>query len=174
MKLFNFFILLLLTLGCTSSPTSAQEESAPSPKLITYESFSQLEPHLNMNNDSIYVVNFWATWCKPCVKELPYFEELHNTYKGKKVNVILVSLDFPDQIEKKLIPFIQDRQLKSTLFALTDGDMNSWIPKVSEEWSGAIPATLIYNNSKRAFYEQSFDSLEELNEIIKPFLILKQ
>ena len=173
----NYFpiILFFLFVACAPQQTPTQTQQEPSaPKLITFESFEQMEPLLSLENDTTYVINFWATWCKPCVKELPYFEQLHNTYKEKKVNVMLVSLDFPDQIEKKLIPFIQDKQLKSTLFVLTDGDMNSWIPKIAEEWSGAIPATLIYKNSKRAFYEQSFDSFEELNNILKPFTKLEQ
>ena len=86
------------------------------------------------------------------------------------VEVILVSLDFPKQIESKLIPFLKKRELQSEVVVLDDVDSNTWIPKVHEDWSGAIPATIIYNKRKRMFYERSFNYEElelELNKIIK-------
>jgi len=176
MKLSSLIPIMLLSfVACNTPQVPTEQATTPKPTpLKIYDSYAQLAPLLNQQNDTTYVINFWATWCKPCVKELPYFEQLHNTYNGKKVNVVLVSLDFKDQIDKKLIPFIEDKQLKSTLIALTDSDMNSWIPKISEDWSGAIPATLVYKNSKRAFYEQSFDTFDELNNILKPFTTLEQ
>lgn len=175
MKFYLSICCLLLLIACSPQQAPEQAQTTP-PKndLVIYDSYAQLEPLFQKQNDTTYVINFWATWCKPCVKELPYFEDLHNTYVGKKVNVVLVSLDFKEQIETKLIPFIKDKQLKSTLIAFTDSDMNSWIPKIAEEWSGAIPATLVYKNSKRAFYEQSFDSFDDLNNILKPFTKLEQ
>lgn len=133
-------------------------------------SFKELMPLLNKNNDSVYVVNFWATWCKPCIKELPAFEKINAEYKEEKVKVILVSLDFPEQLEKQLIPFVEKRDIISEVVLLDDADANSWIPKVSEKWSGAIPATIIYSNSERKFYERSFtyEELEtELESILK-------
>lgn len=119
--------------------------------------FEELTPFLTKNNDTTYVVNFWATWCKPCVQELPAFEELNTTYTDKKVKVILVSLDFPEKVVSQVIPFIEKNKIKSQVVLLDDADANSWIPKVSETWSGAIPATLIYKNNERKFYEQSFN-----------------
>ena len=131
--------------------------------------YSGLEAFLNKTDDKIYVINFWATWCAPCVKELPFFEKIHEKYVDKNVEVILVSLDFPRQYESKLKPFIIDKKIKSKVVALNDVDSNSWIPKISEDWTGAIPATLIYNKGKRQFYEQSF-SYEQLENQIKQFL----
>lgn len=131
--------------------------------------FNALEPILNRQDDIIYVVNFWATWCAPCVKELPYFEALNEEYKDRNVKVILVSLDFPKQYETKLKPFIIKNNLKSEVVILNDVDSNTWIPKVNKEWSGAIPATLIYKNNKRMFYEKSFN-LEELKTEVNKFL----
>jgi hypothetical protein len=68
-----------------------------------------------------------------------------------------------------LKPFIQEKKLKSKVVALNDPDANFWIPKISEDWSGAIPATLIYNKEKRQFYEQTF-KYEELETQLKQFL----
>ena len=129
--------------------------------------FSELNNFLSKDNDTTYVVNFWATWCRPCIKELPAFEKLTADYSDKKVKVLLVSLDFPDKIDSQVVPFIEKNNIQSQVLLLDDGDANSWIPKVSEEWSGAIPATLIYNKNKRLFYERSFTFEELISEINK-------
>jgi len=103
---------------------------------------------------------------------LPAFEKLHKLYAGKNVTVILVSLDFPNQIETRLIPFMIENKLKSKVIAMIDTDQNSWIPKVDESWSGAIPATLIYNKNKRTFYEQSL-TYKQLEQEVTNFLKTK-
>jgi len=122
--------------------------------------FDGLESYLKKNNDTTYVVNFWATWCAPCVKELPYFEELSTTTTDAPLKVILVSLDFPEQFDTKLIPFLGARKLSATVLFLDDGKANKWIPRVHPDWSGAIPATLIYKGDKRMFFEKSFTKEE--------------
>ena len=131
--------------------------------------FSELEPYFNKKNDTTYVINFWATWCKPCIKELPYFEKITETYTNQKVKVILVSLDFPEKIKTNLIPFVKSRNIKSEVIHLNDDDANTWIPKVSEAWEGAIPATIIYNKEERKFYERSF-TFEELESELQNIL----
>lgn len=136
---------------------------------LTIVDYYGLEEVIHRDDNKTYVVNFWATWCAPCVKEMPYFEKLDKEYKGKNVEVVLVSLDFPKKYESTLRPFIKKHKLRSELFALNDMDSNYWIPKISEDWSGALPATLIYNKDKREFYEQSFN-YDELETEIKKFL----
>ncbi|MDO5989019.1 TlpA disulfide reductase family protein [Flavivirga amylovorans] len=131
--------------------------------------YNGFKKFLNRKDDKIYVINFWATWCAPCVKELPYFEKLRGQYSDKNVEVILVSLDFPHLYESKLKPFIKERKLKSKVIALDDVDMDTWIPKVSKDWSGAIPATIIYRNDNNKFFEGSF-TYEALETEVKHFL----
>jgi len=131
--------------------------------------FEELTPLLTKDNDTTYVINFWATWCKPCIKELPAFEQLNKVYADKKVKVVLVSLDFADKIETQVIPFMDREDIQSQVVLLDDGDANSWIPKVSSEWSGAIPATLIYKKDTRKFYEKSF-TYPELEKEVKSIL----
>ena len=128
-----------------------------------------LKSFLNKKDDTVYVVNFWATWCAPCVKELPYFETLNQDYANKNVKVLLVSLDFPHLYDSKLKPFIEKKKLQSKVIALDDVDMNTWIPQVHESWSGLLPATLIYKNDDSKFFEQSF-TYEALENEVKQFL----
>jgi len=128
-----------------------------------FETFDELDNYVfQRGGDTTYVVNFWATWCAPCVKELPYFEELNAKYKEGKFKQILVSLDFKKQIDSRLKPFIVKKDLQSEVVVLLDGKAQNWIDRVDPSWSGAIPITVLYKGDQRLFYEQEFHSMEEL------------
>lgn len=177
MKNIISFFVLLLVVSCKEDKKieTAQTDEVKVEVLSTDDikleihDFNGLEPYLNKSDDKIYVVNFWATWCAPCVKELPHFEELNKNYKGKNVEVMLVSLDFPSQYDKMLKPFIKKHDLQSKILVLDDVDQNTWIPKINENWDGAIPVTIIYNKDKREFYDRTF-TYAELETELKQFL----
>lgn len=186
MKLLPIFLFVLMLQSCSDKKSEVKANEATSEvaikenlqntevdfnsKKVPSLNFEELQQKYFQNkNDSVYVINFWATWCKPCVVELPAFEKLALDYSGKKVKVLLVSLDFADKIEGQVIPFINKNNIKSEVVLLDDANANSWIPKISREWSGAIPATVIYNKGNRKFYEQSF-TFEELENELKLFL----
>ncbi|WP_353778229.1 redoxin domain-containing protein [Winogradskyella sp. 3972H.M.0a.05] len=166
-------VILCIVFSCKNEPKQEEPLASVNNVEINEElvvvDFEGLKPYLNKTDGKTYVVNFWATWCAPCVKELPYFEQLNTNYKDKGVEVLLVSLDFPRKYESKLKPFIKDKNLKSRVIAFDDVDQNTWIPAINESWSGAIPATIIYNEEKRKFYEQSFN-YEELNHELQQFI----
>lgn len=157
MKFLKTAVLVFLFLSCVSKQD----------KLEVYD-FQGVEQFLHSTDSKTYVVNFWATWCAPCIKELPYFEQIQDKYVDE-VEVILISLDFPSQYETKLKPFLKEKQLKSKVIVLDDVDMNSWIPKIDSKWDGAIPVTLIYNKEKRQFYPQSF-TYDQLMSEVKKFI----
>lgn len=135
-------------------------------QIKVYEKFEDMESSIlkDLNADTTYVVNFWATWCGPCVKELPYFEELNALYVDKAFKQILVSLDDPRKLESKVIPFIKKNKIESEVVLLADGKANNWIDKVDPNWSGAIPITLIIKGDKKLFYEREFHSTFEIEE----------
>ena len=138
-------------------------------KNVKSYSYNELKPLLEKNDGKTYVVNFWATWCGPCVKELPAFEKLHKEYANKNVEVLLVSLDFPKQVDKRLIPFINRKKINSKVVLLDDVNEDIWIKAIDSTWSGALPATLIYNTKQRKFFEASFD-YDKLESELKSFL----
>lgn len=127
---------------------------------------TQLVELVIRSNDTTYVINFWATWCVPCVKELPYFEELNEKNLNKPFKVVLVSMDFEEQIPNKVLPFINKRELKSQVKLMGDIDYNNWIDDVEPKWSGAIPATIVRKGDKSIFAEKSFSSYEDLLQFI--------
>lgn len=100
------------------------------------------------DKDTIYVVNFWATWCIPCVKELPAFNLIQNLYKTQPVKVILVSFDFKEQYPSKLSAWVTKRKLQPEVVWFNETSPTDYIPKVAPEWEGGLPATILINNKK--------------------------
>lgn len=115
--------------------------------------FSQLHQRLQPSSDSVYVVNFWATWCGPCVEELPVFNELARVYARKNVKFLLVSFDNPDSV-LSLSRFVAQQRLLPEVVVLDEPDFDSWIDQVSPKWQGALPATLILARGGREFLER--------------------
>jgi thiol-disulfide isomerase/thioredoxin len=132
---------------------------------ITIYKIDDLITRIEKNNDTLYVVNFWATWCKPCVAELPDFEKVNNEFKLQKVKVLLVSMDFKEEIDKRVLPFISKNNY-STEVVLLDETNGDFINKIHSDWSGAIPATLLIKNSKKIFIPKKINYEELKTKII--------
>ena len=132
---------------------------------------AQLEQWLNADTDTVYVLNFWATWCGPCVAELPDFEKLNEKYASKKVKIVLISTDFKRNVESKVKPFIKRKNLQSEVVFMDESNPNVWVNLVSPEWSGSIPATLIVSKQKgkRLFFEKQMN-FKELDKILLSIL----
>ena len=176
-KLFPLLALLILGSCQQKSPTEESVPNAGDKVAATREpsrvqfldnkvpiyNFESFKPLLEQKNDTTYIVNFWATWCEPCVAEMPYFEQLRSQYEQESVKVLLVNLDMKSMWTNRLLPFLEKKQLHSEVVILDDPKQNKWIPQVDENWGGGIPATLIYRGDERAFYEQGF-TFEQLEE----------
>lgn len=118
------------------------------------------------NQDSIYVLNFWATWCKPCVKELPSFDSLQVIKAGKPIKIILVCLDFKEELDKKVLPFLKSKNIQSECILLDEVNGNDFVDKIARQWSGAIPATLFKLGKNQLFIEKKLQ-LKDLEEQLK-------
>ncbi len=183
------FVLAVAVLpACTAETTNQSEETTDASSLArmasvervltvndslpfpVYGEFEGIEPLFEQQTDSVYVINFWATWCKPCVEELPYFERLAEEMADQPVKIIMVSLDFKSQVATKLRTFVEERPLELPVVALTDNQYDNWIDKVDSDWSGAIPVTLIYRKGARFFYPSQFPSYGDLAESVRQLL----
>jgi thiol-disulfide isomerase/thioredoxin len=134
--------------------------------------YPALEKILGQSKDTVLIVNFWATWCKPCVEELPYFEKISKKYAGTKVKVVLVNLDVVADLNKKVKPFLVENNIRSSsIYLLDEPDYNLWIDLVSPDWSGSLPFTLIVpsgKNARKTFEEPLTES--QLEKEIQPYI----
>jgi thiol-disulfide isomerase/thioredoxin len=119
----------------------------------------QLIEYIEKPSEKLKVINFWATWCAPCIKEMPFFEAAAEDFKD--IDLLLVSLDFADQVDSKVIPFIKKKDIKSKVVIQGDEKYNEWIDRIDPAWSGAIPVTLIVRpDGTKSFFEKEFKNGE--------------
>lgn len=124
---------------------------------------ADLDKIIQNNKKDIKIINFWATWCVPCVKELPIFEKVNK----ENIQVHLISLDFKNNYETKITNMIEKKNLKSNVYWLNESDLNSFYPKINKDWKGSLPATLIvFPNGKTKFHQGSLDE-ESLNKLLE-------
>ena len=124
----------------------------------------QLERRIHAGKDTTYIINFWATWCAPCIEELSNFEKLNNEYKKEKLKILLVSVDFKSQLTSAVIPFVHKKKLKNEVVFLDETDQQEYIDRIDSTWSGAIPASLFIRDNKRKFIEKQLSYPELLHE----------
>ena len=123
---------------------------------------------MNQPNDTTYIVNFWATFCKPCVAEIPSFIQLAEKYKTQKVKLLLVSLDLPSYYPKKIATFVAAKKWKAAIAWLNETNADYFCPMADSNWSGAIPATVVVNAKRgyKKFWEGEVKE-EELQSVLE-------
>ncbi|MFN5921409.1 MAG: redoxin domain-containing protein [Bacteroidota bacterium] len=150
MKTLYLMIACMLTAGVYAqngadmlSGTQQSIPQEPVNERIEMIDISLLDTLRNSSSDTLYIINFWATWCKPCVEELPAFERLYDMFFDKKVRILLISNDSRRTYDSKLKEFVRTKNIKSEVLWMQSTNPDAWINTVHESWSGAIPATLI-------------------------------
>jgi len=98
------------------------------------------------NSDHPIVLNCWATWCAPCVEEIPYFMETVKQYSDQKVELLLVSLDFANSYPNKILDLIKKKHFAATFYWLNETDADYFCPKIDPKWDGTLPSTLFVNS----------------------------
>ena len=124
----------------------------------------QLNDLIESPAEKLKVINFWASWCRPCIMEMPHFESLDKT----KATVYFVTVDHPDDIEKAR-RMVEKNAVKSKVLLLNESDADKYITTINKDWSGAIPATLFVDaRGSKYFYEEAFDK-PQLESIVKKY-----
>lgn len=138
-------------------------------KAVNYD---ELKSVIQKEDGKLYVVNFWATWCKPCIEELPGFMNVNNQFKNNPdFKMILVSMDNKRQLDTKVKKFIEKNNIDADVYLLDDLErMNEWIPDVDPSWGGAIPATVFYKNGKKIKFHEFEMTQYELEDIVNEHL----
>ncbi len=159
----KIIILALFLFTALNSPVGIEENfhSAKTFKIINYP---QLEELISEKSDKLRVFNFWATWCAPCIKEMPHFEKINKD--DSDVELFFISMDDgrkPDRVTN----FIEKRNIIAPVYLLDDIDYNAWIDKINPEWSGAIPATLFVKPDGSQHFHEGEVNEKELRFLIK-------
>ncbi|MBB3699879.1 redoxin domain-containing protein [Flammeovirga yaeyamensis] len=170
------FYYLFFLIGMMLSLSACQENkplvlhpdktiSTSTTEIQYFENFDKLAPLFKHQDDTLRVINFWATWCAPCVKEIPFFTTLDQEFKSqnKKSKVMLISLDLS---EKNLVKFIDKNKINTTSYWLDDANANYWIGEIEKDWDGAIPVTLFIKGQNKKFHFGDFESLDDIKTII--------
>src|SRR5690606_36307909 len=146
MKKILFFLFLGISLNIFAQETNEPKES----------SVDELESIIGQNDDKLYVIKFWATWCKPCIDELRGFMAVHEQYKDNpNFKMILISLDHKRQLNTKVKRFIAKNNIEAEVLLLDESrHASEWMPEIEQTWVGAIPATFLYKNNEKLFFRQ--------------------
>lgn len=129
------FNIVLLTISFNLSSLFSQTIH----EYVDFDTFKQ--EVLDEKTEGIHVINFWATWCKPCVEEMPHFLTLKEAFSSE-ITFTFVSLDFPENLSK-LIDLSKKLGIAEDVVLLSDENANSWIDQVDGKWSGALPMTIM-------------------------------
>ena len=128
----------------------------------------ELNDIIKNRNEKVLLINIWATWCVPCKEEFPDLIKISDKY-GEKIELIGISIDYPDEVESKILPFLNKLKPNFINYVNVENDAEKFINNLNSEWSGAIPATFFYDSEGKQilFYEgkMSFEEIE--NEVLK-------
>lgn len=134
---------------------------------------TELEEYIKKSEQPV-IINFWATYCVPCIKEIPYFHALAKKYESSGVQLLLVSLDFEESYPDKINSFATKRKFTAPIIWLDETNADYFCPRIDSSWSGVMPASLFVNNKTgyRHFIESEM-SREELEGEIKKLIALE-
>lgn len=145
------------------------QEKISEPRIVQLD---ELKSMLNVDDNKLYIINFWATWCKPCIDELPGFLAVNEQFKNNpNFKMILVSLDHKRQINTKVKKFISKKNIETEVLLLDENKHASeWMPEFDDRWIGAIPATFFYKNGEKLYFKQFQMTQYELKDLVDDFL----
>ena len=170
MRLFLLPVMVLLLWGCDDRseipPFSSFFSPAAPPNV--YATYAEIAPLLEQRNDTTYLVNFWATWCKPCLEELPLLQQLQEETEGP-LRVVLVSLDDQPAAIARIPDYLAKRDIDLPTVVLTDG-AQAWKTELDEHWDGSLPTSIIYRGGLRYVYRRNFRTLPDVREAVRPLL----
>jgi thiol-disulfide isomerase/thioredoxin len=126
--------------------------------------WKDLKSHLR-HPDTLYVLNFWSTWCRPCIAELPYFQKAADSLQPKyPIRFYLISLDFPPDGAHAAQRLLRQKNISLPALWLTETNPNTWIPEVDSAWDGGIPFSILWPSRKSK--PGDFHSAEEVVEFV--------
>lgn len=155
--------ILIFIFCITASGASAQQVN-----VLKYE---DLQKRIQQHDQKTVLVNFWATWCIPCIEEMPVLMQMNEKYQAQQdFKMLLVSLDSKKNLDK-LPAFLEKHKIKAEVVLLDDNKrMNEWIPVFDAKWQGSLPATLLYHKGQKAAFVDGTITRDQLKAIADKYL----
>lgn len=113
---------------------------------------AQLKELRRNASDKLVLIDFWATWCGPCVQEFPEFETMYRMYGHRKFDLVTVSAQFPDE-KKGVLPFLQRQHATSRNFLFGDNDTYAMMEAFDPKWNGGLPYTVLLGPGGAILYQ---------------------
>ena len=136
---------VLIVLSGSGVRVSAQTRTASQP--VTPISVAGIKALLHERHGKVLFLNVWATWCAPCAEEFPDIVKIHQTYSGDSVEVCAISIDYPDEIESKILPFITSHKIPFRVYVSNIKKDEDLMNALQPSWNGAVPATFIFDRN---------------------------
>lgn len=163
MKLALFFLLIFVF--------NAGYSQSKNPKSIKSIDAKGLKEIIEKRNGKALFINFWATWCIPCREEFPDLVKLYNKYKKDRIEFITISIDYPDEIDSKILPFLKEMKNEMTTYVFNHSNSGEFINFVNKDWSGDLPATALYDKSgKQKIFFSGKKSYKDFEDAVKKVL----
>jgi len=165
--LLTFWTLLLTS--CQTEPPTPLPLLGTASEPLTYDNFEDIAGLFQQQSDTTYVINFWATWCKPCREEIPLLNQLAKEEQDQKLKVVLVSLDTEDSAIKRIPAFLAQAAPDLSSIILTDEDQ-AWGKTIDRVWNGALPTTIVYKKDLKYVHRRGFNTYLDVQAALKPLI----
>ena len=167
MRTIYWLFFLLVATGCNQGKeTRAADDGRPDAYQVVVEPLNEtdLARLISDRAGKVLLLNVWATWCVPCKEEFPDLVKLATKYKGTDFEFAVISVDYPDETDSKIKPFLQQLAPNFPVYVRDFEDEQAFINHLNQQWSGALPATFVFDSTgkQRVFLQgkQDYDSLE--------------
>lgn len=169
------FVFAAIIISVMSVASFAQTKGSPDPTLpvVTKVDDETIKPILKPNGKPL-LINFWATWCIPCVEEFPLLVELDKEYKGK-IDFITISIDDLAEIKRDVPKFLKSQNATMPAYLLHTRDENKVIGELSKEYGGGLPFSILYSTDGTTLYgKQGLLKLDVIKPIIDDAIVVEE
>lgn len=141
--------MLAAALAATVSETSALSVEAPT--MVDAPAIQEL---VRAQQGRVVLLNFWATWCPPCLVEFPEIVALEKEFRSRGLTVISVSADSPKRVESDLIPFLEKHPPSFPIYVMQTDDVDAFMHRIDPEWDGTLPTTFFIDRQGKIVFKR--------------------
>jgi thiol-disulfide isomerase/thioredoxin len=129
---------LLLLAAALAITSSVDGLAGQAPRLVNANEIKDL---VYQQSGRVVLLNFWATWCPPCLVEFPEIVAFEKAYRARGLAVISVSGDSPKRVDSDLLPFLEKHPSDFPVYVMNTDDVEAFMHRIDPEWNGTLPAT---------------------------------